>query len=118
MTELGYQTRPEAEARLVQSLAGLIADWPRETFSGFMVHFTNRNLEVLSEFSTIDTSILVLGALFAGNYFGGEVESLALQLRDATQWSDAIWAEDGPGLLAGVDANTGAGGGNVCPYNE
>ena len=63
----------------------------------------------LSEFSTIDTSILVLGALFAGNYFGGEVENLALQLRDATQWSDAIWAEDGPGLLAGVDPNTGAG---------
>ena len=32
----------------------------------------------------------MLGALFAGNYFGGEVERLALQLRDATQWSDAI----------------------------
>ena len=44
----------------------------------------------LSEFSTIDTTELVLGALFAGNYFGGEVENLALQLRDATQWSDAI----------------------------
>ena len=43
-----------------------------------------------SEFSTIDTTILVLGALFAGNYFGGQVEQLALQLRDATQWSDAI----------------------------
>ena len=73
-----------------------------------MVHFTNRNLDVLrfpflvfirfytngnselSEFSTIDTTELVLGALFAGNYFGGEVENLALQLRDATQWSDAI----------------------------
>ena len=45
---------------------------------------------MLSEFSTIDTTILVLGALFAGNYFGGQVEQLALQLRDATQWSDAI----------------------------
>ena len=74
-----------------------------------MVHFTNRNLDALrfpcslplgifykhfnsdlSEFSTIDTTELVLGALFAGNYFGGEVENLALQLRDATQWSDAI----------------------------
>ena len=32
----------------------------------------------------------MLGALFAGNYFGGEVEDLALQLRDGTQWSDAI----------------------------
>ena len=46
--------------------------------------------KILSEFSTIDTTILVLGALFAGNYFGGQVEQLALQLRDATQWSDAI----------------------------
>merc|ERR550517_291356 len=84
MTELGYQTRLEAEVRLVESLNSLLSDWPRETFSGFMVHFTNRKLEALSEFSTIDTTILVLGALFAGNYFGGDVERLALQLRDAT----------------------------------
>ena len=54
----------------------------------------------LSEFSTIDTTILVLGALFGGNYFGGEVENLALQLRDSTQWSDAIKSVDFPGLLA------------------
>ena len=53
----------------------------------------------LSEFSTIDTTELVLGALFAGNYFGGEVENLALQLRDATQWSDAIKLIEIPSLL-------------------
>ena len=51
LTELlcsaGYQTRQQAEERLVQSLTSLITDWPRETFSGFMVHFTNRNLDVL-----------------------------------------------------------------------
>ena len=34
---------------------------------------TDRNLDPLSEYSTIDTSECVLGALFAGNYFGGEV---------------------------------------------
>ena len=112
----GYQSRQQAETRLVQSLTSLLADWPRENFRGFMVHFTNRNLDVLrfililtlyilrnsvlSEFSTIDTTILVLGALFAGNYFGGEVENLALQLRDSTQWSDAIKLVDFPGLLA------------------
>ena len=55
----------------------------------------------------------MLGALFAGNYFGGEVENLALQLRGASQWSDAIWAESEPGILAVVDPNTGAGGGDV-----
>ena len=32
-----------------------------------------RNLDPLSEYSTIDTSECVLGALFAGNYFEGEV---------------------------------------------
>ena len=66
-----------------------------------------------SEFSTIDTTILVLGALFAGNYFGGEVESLALQLRDATQWSDAIVSETYSGVMAVVNKDTGAFGGDV-----
>ena len=47
-----------------------------------MVHFSNRNLDALSEFSTIDSTIAVLGALFAGNYFGGEVTSLAQTLFD------------------------------------
>ena len=49
MVELGYSTREEAEARLVQSLTSLISDWPREPFSGFMVHFTNRNHDQLRE---------------------------------------------------------------------
>lgn len=66
-----------------------------------------------SEFSTIDTTILVLGALFAGNYFGGEVESLAGQLRDATKWSDAIVSKDYPGIMAVVNKDTGAFGGDV-----
>ena len=66
-----------------------------------------------SEFSTIDTTILVLGALFAGNYFGGEVERLALQLRDATQWSDAIVSETYSGVMAVVNKDTGAFGGDV-----
>ena len=83
----------------------------------------------LSEFSTIDTTELVLGALFAGNYFGGEVENLALQLRDATQWSDAIKLieipclhftyspvfrnETNPRIYSRVNRNTGALKGNV-----
>ena len=43
----GYQTRQQAQDRLVKTLTGLLSDWPRETFSGFMVHFTNRKLEAL-----------------------------------------------------------------------
>ena len=37
-------------------------------------------MEELTEFSTIDSAIAVLGALFAGNYFGGEVTHLLLLL--------------------------------------
>ena len=72
----GYQTREEAIVNVIQTLNNLLTIWPRETFSGFLVHFTNRNMDALSEFSTIDTSECVLGALFAGNYFGGEVEKI------------------------------------------
>ena len=37
-------------------------------------------LQVLAEYSTIDTTELVLGALLAGNYFGGRVAELANQV--------------------------------------
>ena len=75
----GYKTREEAIINIVQTLNNnLLTKWPRETFSGFMVHFSNRNLDALSEFSTIDSTIAVLGSLFAGNYFGGEVKHLLI----------------------------------------
>ena len=74
----GYKTREEAIISIVQTLNNLLTKWPRETFSGFMVHFSNRNLDALSEFSTIDSTIAVLGALFAGNYLGGEVKELLI----------------------------------------
>jgi len=118
MVELGYQTREEAIINVIQTLNNLLTIWPRETFSGFLVHFTNRNLDALSEFSTIDTSECVLGALFAGNYFGGEVMSLALQLQDATQWSDAIKAADNSRIYPVVNPNTGEFSGVIRPYNE
>ena len=68
----------------------LTGTWTSSGFPVVFIRFYKNCNSNLSEFSTIDTTILVLGALFAGNYFGGEVENLALQLRDATQWSDAI----------------------------
>ena len=78
----GYKTREEAIINVVQTLNSLLTQWPRETFSGFMVHFSNRNLDALSEFSTIDSTIAVLGALFAGNYFGGEVIDISFVYLD------------------------------------
>jgi len=43
---------------------------------------------------------------------------LALQLRDATQWSDAIKNETNPRIYSKVNRNTGALKGNVWPFNE
>jgi len=118
MAELGYQTKEQAETRVIKTLTKVLSKWPRENFSGFLVHFTNRNFEALSEFSTIDTTLLVLGALFAGNYLGGEVESLARQVRDATKWSKAIVSETHPGVMAVVNKDTGDFAGDVRPFNE
>ena len=44
----------------------------------------------MGEFSTIDTAELVLGARFAGNYFGGEARVLSTRLMQSVQWSAAI----------------------------
>ena len=101
--ELRYRSYYVARERVKQSLDSVIKSWPRESHSGFLVHFTNRNLDTLKEYSTIDTAELVLGALFAGNYFGGEVLKLATQLRDSVQWSNAIKAADNPRIYTEVN---------------
>ena len=117
-TELGYLNRDEATKRVQATLTTLLTDWPRDVHTGFMVHFTNRNFDPLSEYSTIDTAELVLGALFAGNYFGGETLDLAQQLLQNVQWSDAIKAPDKPRIFPIVNPNTGEFSGSIYPYNE
>ena len=114
----GYMTREEGEARVRLTLETLINQWPMDSHSGFMVHFTNRNWDTLSEFSTIDTTELVLGALFAGNYFGNDISVMATILLESVKWSDAIKAADNPRIFPIVNANTGEFSGNIRPYNE
>ena len=45
-----------------------------------------------SEYSTIDTALLVCGALFAGRYFADEPEiaRLAQELYDSVDWARAL----------------------------
>ena len=66
--QLGFQTEEQARERVVQTLITFTTSWPREPNHGFLVHFSNRDFEALSEFSTIDTAELVLGAMFAGTW--------------------------------------------------
>ncbi|HEY8436355.1 MAG TPA: glucoamylase family protein [Haloplasmataceae bacterium] len=57
--------------------------------NGFYPHFLNMKTaerHKLSEFSTIDTAILLMGALVAGEFFGREVKEVAEELLNRTKW--------------------------------
>lgn len=116
--QLGLQTDEQARERVMQTLLTFTIDWPREPTTGFLVHFSNRNFETLSEFSTIDTAIVVLGAMFAGNYLGGEALELATELMSSVSWSDAIESADSPTIYPVADEVTGEMSGDIRPYNE
>jgi len=64
--------------------------WPKESGKGFFQHFTNRSFLPKAEYSTIDTAIGTLGALFAGKYFQDEVLTKALELARMTKWTAGI----------------------------
>jgi len=119
--EMGLLAREDAEARVQQTLTTVLASWPRESFHGFLAHFIvlkGDGYMALSEYSTIDTAELVMGALFAGNYFGGDVLMQAQTLAQSVKWSAAIKSADLPTIFPVIDPDTGVGGGNIRPYNE
>jgi hypothetical protein len=77
--ERGYVTRQQAEARARRTLRFLTMRMPHE--HGWFYHFVEWHTgerEWKSELSSIDTTLLLAGALVAGRYFrGGEVAALA-----------------------------------------
>ena len=84
--EKGYITKEQAQERVSQTLDTLLA---MERTEGFYYHFVDlqsgkRAWE--SEVSSIDTSILMMGVLSAGQYFGGEIEAKARQIYEAVNW--------------------------------
>lgn len=84
--EKRYITLEEGQQRATGTLDTLLA-MPRE--EGFFYHFVSMETGQRawdSEVSNIDTAILLMGALSAGEYFGGEVEQKAQQLYDGVNW--------------------------------
>lgn len=62
-------------------------------FHGFYYHFLNINTGEKasgSEISTIDTAIFINGALFAGEYFGGEIKEKAEELYKRIEWNKFV----------------------------
>jgi len=84
--EKGYITRAEGEERVSRTLDTLLS---MDRVEGFYYHFVSMDTGKRawsSEVSSIDTSILLMGVLSAGEYFGGEIEARARQIYDAVNW--------------------------------
>ncbi len=84
--EKGYISQQEGFDRANRTLDTLLA---MERTEGFYYHFVDMSSGKQawdSEVSSIDTGILVMGALTAGEYFGGEVQTKAQQLYDEVNW--------------------------------
>jgi hypothetical protein len=84
--EKGYVTREDASDRASRTLDTLLS-LDRE--EGFYYHFLDMATGKRawnSEVSNIDTSILVMGVLTAGEYFGGEVQAKAKKIYDGINW--------------------------------
>jgi hypothetical protein len=91
----GYVRKEEASER---ALATLKSVQGLENFHGFYYHF----LELASglnhdssEVSSIDSAILIIGALMAGAAFGGEVETTAQALYARCDWNFFLASHNG-----------------------
>lgn len=85
--ERGFITYEEGYKRTLGTLKTLAHNVAN--YRGFYAHFvdinTGRNI-YNSEYSTIDTAILVNGAVVSGEYFGGEVKELSDLIYERIDW--------------------------------
>jgi hypothetical protein len=84
--EKGYVSWQQAYERINKTLDTLLA---MERQRGFFFHFVEMQTgkrAMNSEVSTIDTSILLMGALSTAEYFGGEIETKVRQLYGEVDW--------------------------------
>ncbi|UCD55686.1 MAG: hypothetical protein JSV93_02555 [Candidatus Omnitrophota bacterium] len=100
----GWITKNEAVRRVVLALDAFIPKSEGvETLAsgkhGFFYHFLNIHTGKRAgkaEISTVDTAILVCGALTAGEYFGGEIKKKAETLYKNVEWEKFLCMEKGP----------------------
>jgi hypothetical protein len=82
----GYITYDQGLERVDKTLDTLLS---MERVEGFYYHFVamdsgKRAWE--SEVSSIDTSILLMGVLSVGEYFGGDIEAKAMEIYEGVNW--------------------------------
>jgi hypothetical protein len=84
--EKGYITYDEGYERVNKTLNTLLG---MDRVEGFYFHFVSMETGKRawnSEVSNIDTSILLMGVLAAGEYFGGEIQAKAKEIYDGVNW--------------------------------
>jgi len=85
--EKGYITREAGMERVNHTLNTLLA---LDRVEGFYYHFLDMKTGKRawnSEVSSIDTAILMMGVLSAGEYFAGEIETKAQELYEEVNWT-------------------------------
>ncbi|MCS6994505.1 MAG: hypothetical protein NZP74_11815 [Anaerolineales bacterium] len=85
--EKGYVTYEQAYERADKTLDTLLN---MERTEGFFYHFVDMETGKRawkSEISSIDTAILMMGVLTAGEYFGGDIQAKANQLYRDVNWN-------------------------------
>jgi hypothetical protein len=91
----------------------------RDPGTGFLAHFFDLRSGArwaASEFSTMDTALLVAGARFAGRYFGGGVAAAAERLYRSVDWGAAVGAAGDGVIYMTVDGGRPARPSR--PFNE
>lgn len=86
--ERGWMDREEAKRRTIRCLDSFLNKV--EGHEGFYYHFVNAQTlkrAGTSEVSTVDTALLLTGALTAGEYFGGDVKKKAEEIYKRANWN-------------------------------
>lgn len=120
---MGWISDAQAQALLtLKSMNGKVRGFmPEKNAKGFFRHFIDMGTGGRawdSEFSTIDTGILVAGALFCKKYF--EMDSITIyadQLYHSIDWDGAI-ANPVTGRIYLTQDSLGNGEGTTAPFNE
>lgn len=83
----GWISREEASEKVLKALDSILLKMEHK--EGFYYHFVDTKSLRRSgknEVSTIDTALLMAGAITAGEYFGGPVKEKAQKLYERAQW--------------------------------
>ncbi len=127
--ERAWAPRDEAAARAEKILATLL-DHPGNRRDGIYQHFLNgatagpEGVNVQDVCSTIDTALLLCGAVVAGEYFGGRVRELADRMLAEANWAAYAGGDEAKAHEKGFislgfkpnDPTNPAGPGTRLPY--